>query len=167
MTHMLYSRGEQNVANAELPNARAALSAMRELNVDLAAITRLQQLIEFAESPGQEAVARQEGADEPAGKTEVQVGDRIQQAVVLEMIEPSYPETARTENIEGWVELSFVVDELGDLRDIVIVNEAPLQTFSTAAIDAVTQWRFQPAYDQIARANIPSEFSVRLEFSLP
>jgi TonB family protein len=47
--------------------------------------------------------------------------------------------------IEGWVQVGFVVAEDGSTRDIRIINNSEELSFDSAAINAVSKWKFEPA----------------------
>jgi TonB family protein len=57
---------------------------------------------------------------------------------------PIYPQAAVRNEIEGWVELEFIVDRDGVPRDITIVDEQPAAVFGRAATDAVERYRYAP-----------------------
>lgn len=55
-----------------------------------------------------------------------------------------YPEAARQNRLEGVVELSFIIDENGDVTDVEVQRSAG-EIFDPAVVDAVRQWRWEPA----------------------
>ena len=55
-----------------------------------------------------------------------------------------YPETARRARLEGVVELSFIIDENGEVSDIQ-VQESAGDIFDAAVANAVSEWRWAPA----------------------
>jgi TonB family protein len=57
---------------------------------------------------------------------------------------PVYPGAALRNNLEGWVDLEFVVDRQGVPRDIVVTEAEPVGRFDRAAMDAVARHRFAP-----------------------
>lgn len=69
---------------------------------------------------------------------------RISEPVALDRIPPKYPPAAREAGITGAVVADLVIDEVGMVRDVVIL-ESPADDLSAAAIDAIEQWRFAPA----------------------
>jgi TonB family protein len=69
---------------------------------------------------------------------------RISEPVVIERTPPKYPPEARKEGVSGVVVADLVIDEIGMVRD-VLIEESPSDQLSAAAIDALEQWRFQPA----------------------
>jgi len=57
---------------------------------------------------------------------------------------PVYPADALRRQIEGWVDLEFVVDRTGRPRDLVVVRATPTGPFEQAALDAVAKYRYEP-----------------------
>lgn len=60
---------------------------------------------------------------------------------------PSYPQRAAARGIEGFVELSFTVDELGNVIDPVVLHAYPEGYFERAALQAIQRWKYSPATD--------------------
>jgi TonB family protein len=61
-------------------------------------------------------------------------------------VQPAYPETARKSKVNGTVILQCVINEDGTVGEISIKKEDPAQfEFGDAAIEAVRQWRYEPA----------------------
>ncbi len=59
-------------------------------------------------------------------------------------VNPDYPPTAITRNIEGWVQVRFTVTAIGTVRDAVIVASEPGTIFDDAALKAIARWRYNP-----------------------
>ncbi len=57
---------------------------------------------------------------------------------------PFYPRRARQRNIEGWVDLEFVVTRDGDTRDVQIADASHDSYFREEAQSAVEAMRFEP-----------------------
>jgi protein TonB len=55
-----------------------------------------------------------------------------------------YPQDALRLNIQGWVELEFVVDRTGQPTNIVVVAADPAGRFDQAALAAVPKYRYAP-----------------------
>lgn len=64
--------------------------------------------------------------------------------VAIDRVPPKYPPQAREEKVTGVVVADLVIDEVGAVRD-VLIQESPSDLLSAAAIDALEQWRFEPA----------------------
>jgi protein TonB len=58
-------------------------------------------------------------------------------------IQPQYPFEMRRAGIEGEVVIEFIVDTNGDVRNPFIVRSTQRE-FETAAIQAVSKWKFRP-----------------------
>jgi TonB family protein len=68
----------------------------------------------------------------------------ITEPLKLEGPNPNYPEAARDARIQGIVVMKVVILADGAVADVEVVREAPLG-LTEAAVEAVRQWRFEPA----------------------
>ncbi len=59
--------------------------------------------------------------------------------------ELNYPASAAEKGIQGFVEVSLLVSELGQVEKVNILKASPKGVFEAAAQASVSQWRFQPA----------------------
>lgn len=89
--------------------------------------------------------------------------------VVMEMkllrgMQPDYPDDARRKNIEGHVDLAFVVGSDGRVRDVAVTQSTPAGVFDDEAIAAVRRWRYDPRREDGVPVDHPGR--VRLEFRL-
>jgi len=78
-------------------------------------------------------------------------------------VQPVYPADAERRKIGGWVELSFTVNESGEVKDIAVGNADPAATFDKAAIAALTQWRYKPVMRDGKPA--PQRARIRIRFT--
>ena len=166
----LYGRAKTFIANNDLARARVVIAAMKALNVDQGGIRQLNLVLDqIGKSPLADAASDTQPGQANLGQSEpvTRAENLITEAKVLHKVKPRYPREARDQQIEGWVRLNFLVDETGQLRNLAVVGEDPAGVFTDAAIAAVNQWKFQPAHDQITRANIVANFSIKLYFTLP
>ncbi|MDE1236517.1 energy transducer TonB [Vibrio aestuarianus] len=67
-----------------------------------------------------------------------------QQAMPLYRVEPVYPAKALKRSVEGFVTLSFTIDEVGKATNIKVVEAKPVRMFEREAIQAVKKWKYQP-----------------------
>ena len=63
---------------------------------------------------------------------------------VVSYAAPVYPPEALRRQIEGWVDLEFVVDRAGQPRDLAVVQANPTGRFEEAALNAVSKYRYEP-----------------------
>jgi protein TonB len=76
---------------------------------------------------------------------------QIVPAQLIAQRSPMYPQVARAAGVTGSVEVHFTIDANGRVQNIRIVKGNEL--LANAAVEAVKQWRYQPARrDGIAHA---------------
>ncbi len=80
---------------------------------------------------------------------------------LIERVEPEYPTRARRNDIDGSVEVEFLVTRSGEVRDIRVLDESPRGlSFAKSAREAVSDWRFEP----FREGDQPVEHRMRLAF---
>jgi protein TonB len=85
-----------------------------------------------------------------------QLGGNVEPARLLTRSIPIYPALAKTARIQGIVVLEAAISETGELENITVVSGHPLLIDS--AVEAVRQWRYEPA----KLDGIPTRSSVRI-----
>jgi TonB family protein len=58
---------------------------------------------------------------------------------------PIYPPQAQAQGVEGEVKVKYDVTDQGTVINAVVVKSESGQVFDTAALNAVTSWKFTPA----------------------
>ena len=58
---------------------------------------------------------------------------------------PNYPTRALQYGNEGWVMLSFIVSETGEVEEPMIEDSSGVEAFEQAALGAIRNWRYTPA----------------------
>ncbi|HEX8881191.1 MAG TPA: M56 family metallopeptidase [Candidatus Acidoferrum sp.] len=76
--------------------------------------------------------------------TRVRVGGNVEAAKVLTKVQPIYPESARAAGAQGAVVLHAVVGMDGKLLSLQVLNSQIHPDLARAAVEAVSQWRYQP-----------------------
>lgn len=89
---------------------------------------------------------------------------RVSALTRINYVAPKYPRSARRRNVTGSVDVSFVVQRSGIVSGIVVFNSTPGTVFNQAAIDAVSQWRFEPTIEN--GQPVEKRTAVRLAFNL-
>ncbi|RXK54511.1 TonB family protein [Oleiharenicola lentus] len=97
----------------------------------------LQQQLQVAAQPKARPAAPAAGSD-PLSMKELDSPPKA-----LTRKSPAYPAALRAAGIEGSVVVSLVIDKTGVVREAK-VEKSTHHDFETAALEAVTQWRFEP-----------------------
>jgi len=71
------------------------------------------------------------------------VGGVVKQVRLVKKVAPIYPTAARSENISGTVTVDALVDVSGNVAAAKVISGAPI--FHQAALNAVKQWKYEPA----------------------
>ncbi len=66
-------------------------------------------------------------------------------ATPLKRVDPRYPLIAIEKGREGWVRLSYVIDEEGRVKDPVVEDFFGSPSFKRSALSAVKKWQYNPA----------------------
>jgi len=99
----------------------------------------------------------------PAGTTPAppsKVGGQLTQAKVLTRVDPEYPKLARQAGASGTVELEATISADGKVKNPRVVRGNSM--LQKAAIDAVLQWRYQPA--MLNGKPVESPVEIKLNF---
>jgi TonB family protein len=67
---------------------------------------------------------------------------------LVKSVKPVYPTRAERAKTEGWVELDFTVTESGDVNSVTVRAAKPAGVFDSAAIAALSQWRYKPVLEE-------------------
>ncbi|MFK8053183.1 MAG: TonB family protein [Woeseiaceae bacterium] len=105
-----------------------------------------------------------EAAEEKAATTNTDDALSDIELVVISKTPPEYPRSAQRRGVEGWVEVEFGVDADGNTVDVGIFQSTPGSVFDRAAIEAVSQWRYEPLETNdptmVKRARVKLEFNL-------
>jgi TonB family protein len=71
--------------------------------------------------------------------------ETIVNAKPLSRIEPKYPLSAARSGQEGWVKVSFVIDEKGNVVDPLVQDSSGIKSFEKEALRAMKKWKYSPA----------------------
>jgi TonB family protein len=92
-----------------------------------------------------------------------QVGGNVQQMNLVSQVNPSYPEHLQAQGIEGVVLLEVIVDKEGTSRAVRVANTLAHPELAESAVEAVKQWRYQPALLNGQPIEVVTEITVNFE----
>jgi TonB family protein len=101
------------------------------------------QQVDFPDADVQGVLTIPEG---PMGPSlgPIQITGNVKAPIRIHSPDPVYPEEARQARIQGVVILQTIIDTLGEVKNVRVLKGLP-SGLTEAAIEAVTQWRFDPA----------------------
>ncbi|PYU12040.1 MAG: hypothetical protein DMG37_14670 [Acidobacteria bacterium] len=74
----------------------------------------------------------------------VRIGGSVQAAKVISRVQPVYPQSAKAAGAQGSVLLHAVVGKDGTPLSLQVLNSQINPDLARAAVEAVSQWRYQP-----------------------
>jgi TonB family protein len=83
---------------------------------------------------------------------------------LVKSVQPTYPAKAELSKTQGWVELDFTVAESGEVKDIAVHGASVPGMFDSAAISALSQWRYKPVMRD--GKPVPQRARIRMRFTL-
>lgn len=86
-------------------------------------------------------------------------------ATPIVRIDPKYPPQAARDGTEGWVELSFTINEVGGVEDVEVIAAEPKRVFDREAKRALRKWKYRPKVVDGVAMRQPG-LKVKLEFTL-
>ena len=102
-----------------------------------------------AEYRGQPYVLKGQAESSPSTETSVgpkriRIGGNVEAAKVLTKVQPIYPESAKAAGAQDTVLLHAVVGKDGRPLMLEVLNSQVNHELARAAVEAVSQWRYQP-----------------------
>jgi protein TonB len=96
----------------------------------------------------------------------VNVGGSDRDVIPLVRIEPDYPPRAASRGIEGYVVVQFTITPAGTIKDPRVVEAQPEGIFDSAAIKAVSKWKYNPKIEEgvaVERRGVQVKLAFKLE----
>ncbi len=89
--------------------------------------------------------AAEAAEDEAKSKTiRIRIGGTVEAAKVITKVQPVYPQSAKAAGAQGSVLLHAVVGKDGSPLSLQVLNSQINPDLARAAVEAVSQWRYQP-----------------------
>lgn len=76
------------------------------------------------------------------GPMRVRISQGVAEGNIVHKVEPYYPQKAKEKHIQGDVILRFIIDEHGNVADLVVLQGDPL--LAESALNVVKQWKYRP-----------------------
>ncbi|SEK38244.1 outer membrane transport energization protein TonB [Colwellia chukchiensis] len=86
-------------------------------------------------------------------------------ATPIVRIEPKYPIQAARDGKEGWVRLSFTINEIGGVEDVDVIEAQPKRIFDKEAKRALRKWKYKPKVVD-GKAMRQEGLTVQLDFKM-
>lgn len=99
----------------------------------------------------------------PAPPRIIRQSETAQEGLLINRVQPQYPEIARTARISGTVELRAIVGRDGRVRSVEVLSGSPL--LAPAAEAAVRQWRYRPTLLDGEAVEVETRITVRFVLS--
>jgi protein TonB len=80
-------------------------------------------------------------------------------------IEPKYPIQAARDGKEGYVILSFTINEVGGVEDVKVIEAQPKRVFDKEARRALRKWKYKPKVVD-GKAQRRPGLTVQLDFTM-
>jgi protein TonB len=128
LTSALTAKARSAMARRDWPGAAAWVAALKRTGRDVAFAGELERQVTF-------------------GRLQEQYLATVAPASELSLLfnpPVEYPRDLEVRGIEGWVDVQFVVDRMGNVRDAVVVAAQPPRRFEEAALAAVARYRYAP-----------------------
>jgi protein TonB len=87
------------------------------------------------------------------------------EATPIVRIEPKYPVQAARDGKEGWVKLSFTINEVGGVEDVKVIEADPKRVFDREARRALGKWKYKPKIED-GKPMKQFGLTVQLDFKL-
>jgi len=97
-----------------------------------------------------------------ATPTRVRVSQGVSQGLLIHKVQPQYPPLARQARIQGVVVLQAEIGKDGSIQNLRVVSGHPMLT--TAALEAVKEWRYKPYY--LNGEPVEVETTINVNFTL-
>jgi len=93
----------------------------------------------------------------------IKVSQGVQEGLLTNKVQPSYPPLARQARIQGEVVLQAVISKSGTIENLKLISGHPM--LAPAAIDAVKQWKYKPYYLNGEPVEVDTMITVKFNLS--
>jgi TonB family protein len=161
--HMLLLKMEaRNGGSEPLAEAKLALRTARTVAIALPSPIERDWLVLAVTLLSQELMDEQASI---VGNILDSKDDRILKPALLKKVAPEYPLAAKKAKLQGFVAVQVVLDKNGIPRAPAVIEMSPgCEELAAAAVDAVLQWRYEPA--RLEGEPVAVYFTINVNFKL-
>jgi len=94
----------------------------------------------------------------------IRVGGNVKAANLVRQVKPIYPKSAQNAGVEGTVHLQGIISADGTLQGLRVVSSND-RDLANAALEAVSQWRYQPTLLNNEPVQVLTEIDVEFKLS--
>jgi protein TonB len=87
------------------------------------------------------------------------------EATPIVRIDPKYPIQAARDGKEGWVKLTFTINQVGGVQDVKVLEAQPRRIFDREAVRALKKWKYKPKIEN-GKPVVQLGQTVQLDFTL-
>lgn len=91
----------------------------------------------------------------------VRVSQGVSQGLLIKQVQPRYPANALATHTEGAVQIEATIDKEGNVVNPKVLSGPSMLT--TAALEAVRQWRYKPYYLDGQPVAIQTQITIRFK----
>ncbi|HXB69431.1 MAG TPA: M56 family metallopeptidase [Candidatus Acidoferrales bacterium] len=102
------------------------------------------QISEAVTVKGSKSAPKAVAAPSNGTPSRIQVGGNVQASRVLKQVRPDYPEDLQQLRVQGTVMIKAVISKEGNVLNPAVVNTGIDSRLAKLALDAVSQWTYQP-----------------------
>ena len=136
-----------------------------EVEVSAAGYTSVRETIEHGTEATERRIVLAAVPPQPSPLPQESTRDvALPEIAPLVQVPPRYPRRAERLQIEGFVRLEFTITSDGNVVEPVVVESEPPNIFDKAALQAISQWKFEPRVEN-GRV-VESRAQQRIEFGL-
>jgi TonB family protein len=85
-------------------------------------------------------------------------------ARAIQVVSPTYPQSAQARGIEGFVILEVLISERGQVAEAKVLSAEPQGLFEQVAIEAIKKWSFEPGIEN--GKTVASRIKQKVNFEL-
>jgi protein TonB len=119
-------------------NVAAGQSTRVDMNLALGQISQA-VTVQGGKTAPKQMVAQSRGTAQ-----RIPIGGNVQMSRLLKQVRPDYPDELQQLGVQGTVMIKAIISKEGTVLNPVVINTAIDQRLAKLAVDAVSQWTYEP-----------------------